>query len=478
MADILDLDATGQLAALSSQRISALDLLEAAVARAEQVEPAVNALAARDLDRARARARTLDDQRVRNEPAGRLFGLPMTIKDVLDVDGMPASAGIRKNLNRLAGDAAAVARVRAQGAVIWAKTNVAPNASDWQTFNDVYGATNNPWDLARTAGGSSGGAAAALACRVTALELGSDNAGSLRAPASFCGVLSHQPTYGLVPQRGHVPPEPGSLSEPDLNVIGPMARSVRDLRLLLSVVAGGQVPLEGRPESLQDLKVALWLDDPAFYIDGAVKAELERFAAALGPEGAKVQPVNSPIDGEELLEVYAWLLYSLPTGGSGSWTKLKNELKRPLARFAMAHGASPQSWALCTLAASARHDEWLEADEARAEFRRRMKSFFERWDVLVTPAAPVPAFPHDRRPKAKRTLKAADGSSVAYDAMVHWSALSTVCGLPAITLPVGLVNGLPVGVQLIGPRDGDARLLAIAQGIEERLGGYQPPPGF
>jgi amidase len=257
-----------------------------------------------------------------------------------------------------------------------------------------------------------------------------------------------------------------------------MARSVRDLRLLLSVMAGGHVPAEGRPESLQDLKAGLWLEDPAFYLDGAVKAELERFAAALGQEGVKVQPVNSPVDGEELLEVYVWLLYSLPTGGSSAWTKIRNELKRPAAKFAMAHGASPQSWALCTLAASARHKEWLEADEGRADFRRRMKSFFERWDVLIIPAAPVPPFPHDRRPKSKRSLEAADGSSVAYDSMVHWSALSTVCGLPAITLPAGLVNGLPVGVQLIGPRDGDARLLSIAQAVEERLGGYQPPPGF
>ena len=478
MKEILDLDATGQLAALNRRAVSSVELLEAAVDRADALQPTINALAARDVDRAVARARALDDQRIRGEPAGRLFGLPMTVKDVLDVEGLPASSGIRSYLNRTAGDAAAVARVRAQGAVIWCKTNVAPKASDWQTHNDLYGTTNNPWDLERTPGGSSGGAAAALACRITPLELGSDNAGSLRVPASFCGILSHQPTYGLVPQRGHVPPEPGSLSEPDLNVIGPMARSVRDLRLLLGVLAAGHVPPEGQPEELEDLRVGLWLDDPAFFIDGEVKAALTRFGEALEANGARVQPVNSPVDGEELLEVYVWLLYSLPSGGSGAWTKLKNELKRPLAKFAMRAGADPQSWALCTLAASARHKEWLEADEARAEFRRRLKAFFDRYDLLVLPAAPVPPFPHDTRPRSKRKLQTADGRSAPYDAMVHWSALSTVCGLPTITLPAGMVRGLPVGAQLVGPRDGDARLLSIAQGIEQRLGGYQPPPGF
>ncbi|HEX8570594.1 MAG TPA: amidase family protein [Caulobacteraceae bacterium] len=478
MSHILDQDATDQLAALDKRRVSAEEILEAAIIRAEAVDPKLNALAARDLDRARQRARTIDEQRARGEPPGRLAGLPMTIKDVLDVEGMPASSGVRENLKRIAGDAAAVARVRAQGAVIWAKTNAAPGASDWQTFNDLYGTTKNPWAPERTSGGSSGGAAAALAARLTPLEVGSDNAGSLRVPASFCGVLAHQPTYGLVPLRGHVPPDPGSLSEPDLNVIGPMARSVRDLRLLLSVLSSGQVPHEGRPEDLSELKAALWLDDPAFFIDGAVKDALKRFGMALEAEGAKVHPVNSPIDGEELLEVYVWLLYSLPTGASGPWTRVRNEVKRPFAKLAMSAGADPQSWALCTLAATARHREWLEADEARREFRRRMKAFFDRWDILVMPAAPVPPFPHDHRPRGKRKLQTADGRSAPYDAMVHWSALATVCGFPSVTLPTGVVDGLPIGVQIVGPADGDARLLSIAQGIEERLGGYERPPEF
>ena len=476
MSDLLDKDATAQLEALAARQVSAAELLEAAVARAEALDPKLHLMAARDLDRARQRAHLLDDQRAKGEVPGRLAGLPLTIKDVLDVEFMPASSGKRENLKRPAHDAASVGRIRSQGAVIWAKTNVAPNASDWQTFNDLYGRTNNPWDVSRTPGGSSGGAAVAVATGVTGLEVGSDNAGSLRAPASFCGVLSLQPTYGLVPQRGHVPPEPGSLSEPDLNVIGPIARSVRDLRLMISVLSAGHVPAEGRPAALAGLKAGLWLEEPGFFLDTAVKTALERFAADLGREGAEVVPIHGPVRGETLLETYVWLLYSLPGGSSGPLTRLQNEALRPFAKLALSRGASPQSWAGCTLAASARHTEWLHADEQRASFRRTMKSWFEKRDVLIAPAAPVPPFPHDNRKRSKRRLKTADGRSAPYEAMMHWSALSTVCGLPAVTLPAGMVEGLPIGVQLIGPRDGEGRLLAIAQAIEERLGGFRPPP--
>jgi amidase len=477
MSNVLDLDATGQLDALNARRISSAELLEAAIARAEALQPTLGALAASDLDRARQRAHVLDEQRAAGgDPPGRLAGLPMTIKDVLDVEFMPASSGKRAYLKRPASDAAVVSRIRAQGAVIWAKTNVPPNASDWQTFNDVYGRTNNPWDPERTPGGSSGGAAAAVAARITPLELGSDNAGSLRVPASFCGVMSLQPTYGSIPQRGHVPPEPGSLSEPDLNVIGPIARSTRDLRLLMSVLTSGGVAAQGRPAELPGLKAGLWLEEPGFFLDPAVKTVLERFAEDLGKEGVEVTPVHGPISGDALIETYVWLLYSLPGGGSGAWTKLKNEAMRPAAKLARRMGASPQSWAGCTLGATARHEEWLQADERRAAFRRTMKSWFGKHDVLIAPAAPVPPFPHDERKRSKRKLKTSEGRSAPYDAMIHWSALSTVCGLPALTLPVSSVNGLPVGAQLIGARDSEARLISIAQAVEERLGGYLPPP--
>src|SRR6185312_6048698 len=174
------------------------------------------------------------------------------------------SSGLNRLRQRQAQDAAAVRHAKQAGAVIWGKTNTPVLAGDWQTFNALYGTTNNQWDEARTTGGSSGGAAAALAAGVTALEIGSDIGGSLRVPASLCGVYSHKPTWGLVDQHGHVPPSPGSWSERDLNVVGPMARSARDLRLLLAVIEGGPLAAKAPAANLKESRIALWLDEPSF----------------------------------------------------------------------------------------------------------------------------------------------------------------------------------------------------------------------
>jgi len=225
MDELLSRDATDQLGALNAKRISAVELLKAALARHEATHKSLNAVVAVDLDKALAQAGAVDDLRARGEPVGLLAGLPMTVKDTFDVAGLPASSGLAAIRARMASDAAAVRHARAAGAIIWGKTNTPVLAGDWQTFNALYGTTNNPWDVTRTCGGSSGGAAAALAAGVTALEIGSDIGGSLRVPASFCGVYSHKPTWGLVDQQGHIPPTPGSWSERDLNVVGPMARS-------------------------------------------------------------------------------------------------------------------------------------------------------------------------------------------------------------------------------------------------------------
>ena len=236
MSDLLARDATAQLSALKAKEISAVELLKLSLARHEQTHSRLNAVVAADLERALDTAKAMDDLRAKGANLGPLCGLPMTIKDTLDVAGMAASSGVESLRRRKAEDAAAIAQVRQAGAVIWGKTNVPVMAADWQSFNGLYGVTNNPWDVTRTPGGSSGGAAAALAAGVTPLEMGSDIGGSLRVPASFCGVFSHKPTWGLVSQRGHVPPTPGTHAERDLNVVGPMARSARDLRLLLSVM--------------------------------------------------------------------------------------------------------------------------------------------------------------------------------------------------------------------------------------------------
>ena len=478
MSDLLSLDATGQLAALGSKRISASELLEAARQRWQAVNGEVNAVVATDWDRARDRARAIDDHRAKGDTLGPLAGLPMTVKDSLDAEGMPASSGLDVFRHGNRHDAVAVAHARQAGAIIWGKTNTPVLTGDWQTFNALYGQTNNPWDLERTPGGSSGGSAAALATRMTALEIGSDIGGSLRVPASFCGVYSHKPTWGLVSQVGHVPPRPGHVAERDLNVVGPMARSARDLRLLLSVLEAGAVSSKGHaPVELKGLRVGLWLDEPAFVLDPEVRAVIEGFAADLAREGAEIVPVRAPVDAQVLLETYTTLLTGVLAEDMPPGRMRRMERLRGAAKLARSLGAGRESWAGQVLRYTITHREWLAADEARAKLVAQARPLFGRMDVMMAPIAPVAAFPHDHRPFQNRRLELSDGTKAPYGAMLRWIALATACGLPATAIPAGQTpDGLPVGVQLIGPRGGDSRTLAAAEAIEARLGGFVAPP--
>lgn len=477
MADLLRRDATGQLAALTAKDVSAVELLKLALARHEATHARLNVVIAADLDRALDAARAVDDLRLRGETLGPLAGLPMTIKDTLDVAGLPASSGLEAFRHRMAEDAVAVTHARRAGAVIWGKTNVPVMAGDWQSFNAVYGTSNNPWDVARTPGGSSGGAAGALAAGVTALEIGSDIAGSLRVPASFCGVFSHKPTWGMVSQRGHVPPAPGAHIERDLNVVGPMARSARDLRLLLSVIENGPIAAKARPADLPSLRVGLWLDEPLFPLDPEVRVVLETLAGELAAAGAEIQPISSPVPADQLMAAFQTLLGAIIGGDLPPALRRRARRARALADLAGSVGIDLKSWGGLSRAYAASHAEWIAADEVRARLSHVMGELFLRFDVILAPVTPRVAFPHDHRPFAARRLQLADGTQAPYSAMMNWVALATACRLPVTVVPAGLsASGLPVGMQIIGPRGGDSRTLAVAQAIDETLRGYIPPP--
>ena len=476
MADILDLDAGGQIAALTAKRVSAVELLKAAMARHEQVHQLVNAVVMADPERALERARAIDDLRSKGEVVGPLAGLPMTIKDTFDVVGMPASSGLETMRRRLAEDATAVASTRAAGAVIWGKTNVPVMAADWQSFNGLYGVTNNPWDLTRTPGGSSGGAAAALATRITALEIGSDIGGSLRVPASFCGVFSHKPTWGLVPQHGHVPPRPGSWVERDLNVVGPLARSARDLRLLLSVIANGAVAPKAPAAELKSARIGLWIDEPLFPLDPEVRAVVAGLAQQLAAAGADVTPIPSPVDARALMASYHTLLGGVLGEDMPPQVMRQMQMMRPFARMAMKRGADALSPSAMALAYTATHREWMEADAVRCRLRHEVGGLFDRFDAVLAPATPVAAFPHDHRAFQTRGLTLSTGVAIPYNSMLSWIALATSLGLPSTAVPAGRTpGGLPVGAQLIGPVGGDARTLALAQAIDENIRGFVAP---
>jgi amidase len=474
--DLLLADATDQLAALRAGRVGARTLLLAAIARTDGVGRAVNAVVARDADRALSEADAIDAARSRGEPLGPLAGLPMTVKGIFDIEGLPASAGMKSLLGRTARDAEAVARVRAAGAVVWGHTNTPEGSAGFQAANKLYGVTRNPWDLGRTPGGSSGGSAAALAAGLTALEIGADIAGSLRVPAAFCGVACHRPSWGLVSQRGLVPP-PGFMADYDLLVAGPMARSVRDLQLLLSVLA--DVPAAPTPK-LGGLRLGLWLDEPAFPLDPEVRAALEAFAGRLQGEGAAVTAMASPLPAREMLSAYMTLMLAALSGGLPPALRLGFELFRGPARIAAALGAGPLSWAHGTLGYTARHHEWLAASEQRARMKAEVAGLFARCDAILAPVAPTPAFPHDPKgTDATRRLTLSDGRVIRYIETLDWIALATLCDLPVTVIPVGLTpDGLPVGVQIIGAPGADAPTLAIAAALEPVAGGFRAPPGF
>jgi len=288
-------------AAIRERKVGALELLDHYLARIERFNPKLNAVIALRLEHARERARAADAALARGEVWGPLHGLPMTVKESYQVAGLPTTwghTGFRDNMARE--DAVVVQRLEAAGAIVFGKTNVPYLLQDFQSYNEIYGTTNNPWDIARIPGGSSGGSAAALAAGLTGLETGSDIGGSIRNPAHFCGVFGHKPTHNVVPLRGH---SLGGLSFADISVVGPLARAAEDLALYMDCVAGADLwhapgwtlTLPAAKSSrLQDWRVAVWLDHPLSPVDRAVGDRIQRAAAALAKAGATVSDTARP----------------------------------------------------------------------------------------------------------------------------------------------------------------------------------------
>ena len=470
------------LGALDRGEVSSTEVLSAMIANIEAHNPAVNAVVAMDFERAHAEAAAADDLYASGDERGPLHGLPMTIKDVwetLDLATSSGSPALREHLAER--DADVVRLLRRAGAIIWAKTNVPLWASDHQSYNDVHGTTNNPWDLTRTAGGSSGGAAAAVACGMSTLEVGSDIGASIRLPASFNGVFGLKTTHGLISGRGHIPGRPGSLRQGDLEVFGPMGRSCGDLRILLEIltasqtafggVPGAALPMFTSPPDIVNLRVGIWSDDPVAPVDAGVRSVVEQVGADLEAAGALVDTEIRPtIASEKLFDIYLRLLNSemSTTGDAEHFAAL---VKR-------GEGDDDEIGTLFARNATMRHRDWLRADEARAHAMVAWERVFEEVDVVVAPAAPVPAFPHDiERSYNARTLHV-NGQELPYSNLLFWAGLATMPLLPAVTIPVGMTaDGLPIGVQVIGPKWSDHKLLGMGEEIASVLGArFTPPP--
>jgi amidase len=376
-----------------------------------------------------------------------------------------------------------VRRLRQAGAVIFGKTNTPTLAGDWQTYNPIFGTTNNPWDTSRTTGGSSGGAAAAVATGMTSLELGSDIGGSIRLPSNWCGVCGHKPTWGIVPQRGHLPPAPGALADTDLGVMGPIARTVEDLELAIEVLAGAagheavgwRLALPPpRATTLRELRVAAWFDDAAFPVDPQVRTVLEAAAGALRTAGARIAETRPAVELPEIVRTYQQLLYPILLG-----TMAQESFDGFTALAAALPVEDDGPLARSVRFATLRHRDWIFADERREQVRALMADYFRDVDVLLMPVAPVAAIPHDHsEPFTDRVIRWTGGTR-PYTDLFGWIALTTMAYLPATVVPVGRTpGGLPVGVQIVGPYLEDRTTLAAGRAVAEVVGGFAPPPGF
>lgn len=483
MAETIDTFATAteMLAALSNGQISAAELAELHIARIERLDPVLNAIPIRCFEAARARAAAADRSRAAGE-TGALLGLPLTIKDCIDVAGLLGTAGVPDFAERVPDlDAPVSARALQAGAVLLGKTNVPPMAGDWQADNPIFGRTNNPWDLNRTPGGSTGGGAAALAAGLTPLEFGSDIGGSIRVPAAFCGVFGHRPSETALPRSGHFPGTPLPNAGAVMGVLGPLARSAEDLELAFDVVAGPELGEDvawrleigpARADTLAGFRVAV-LPWPAWLpLDAEIAAGQARLAEQLRALGATVGTAQPDAfgDGRAHFALYLSLLGAMTSPGLG-----------PEERAAMAAGY--RSWgdefgAAMAAGLDGNPSDYIIWHAQREVYRHSYRAFFRDWDILLAPITLVPPFEHTQVPMDERTLTI-DGVTVPYLFQVAPPGFATLAGQPATPFPIRLNHaGLPLGLQAIGPYLEDRTPLRFAQLVAREFGGFQRPPAF
>ncbi|MEV0767104.1 amidase [Nocardia salmonicida] len=469
--------------ALRAGEVTSVELTEDAIARIERDDETINAICVRDFDRARVAARRADQARAGGEDRP-LLGVPVTVKESYDMAGLPTTWGMPHNKDFVpAEDAIQVSRLEAAGAVMLGKTNVPLGLRDVQSFNEIYGTTNNPWDHSRTPGGSSGGSSAALASGFGALSIGSDIGGSLRTPAHFCGIYAHKPTLGLAANRGMVAPPAQALPvDLDLAVVGPMARTARDLTLLLDVMAGPDPLTLGkaydsrlppaRHERLHDFRVLVLDEHPLIGTGIAVQAGVNRVADALVDSGARVERHSALLpDLAEAATIYMQLLFA--GSGAGFPVEAYEQLRTQAAELSI-HDQSLDAMRLRGLVFT--HRDWVEANNRRELHRHGWRQLFAEFDAVVCPITPTPAFPHDHDPDLLGRRIDIDGVEYPYLDQLVWAGLATMPGLPATAIPTGLSSeGLPVGVQLVGPMFEDRTPLRLAELLEQKIGGFRAP---
>jgi amidase len=477
--DLTYLPATRLAELTRAREIGCLELLDHYIARVERLDPRLNAVVVRDFDRARDRARQLDQRTDRSAP---LFGVPMTIKESYNVAGLRTTWGVLAQKDYVApANALAVDRLLDAGVVLFGKTNVPVMLADYQSFNPIYGTTNNPWDVSLAPGGSSGGGAAALAAGFAALEAGSDIGSSIRNPAHFCGIFGHKPTWGICPPLGHS--MGGAVSQADISVIGPLARSAADLSVALDAMAGPE-PIEAgwkldlpppRATAFKGLRVAVMTDHPLSEVDASITDGLRALGDFLRREGAIVSFDARPA-------------FDLAQGHRLFVQMLRATTSARTDAAAMAHwraeaerlGPDDDSYyAMMARGISMPHRDFLVGNETRQRMRRAWAAFFQDWDVFLCPPAASAAQPHDQAGERWQRTITVNGRKVPATDQMFWAGISGFYLLPATVAPLAAsAAGLPVGVQIVGPQYGDRTTLAVAAMLEAGWRGFIPPPGW
>jgi amidase len=477
--------------AIRDRTVSSLEILEAYLNQISQHNPQLNAIATLDEERATEQAKAADAALARGEIWGALHGVPITIKDTLETAGLRTTSSHQPLADYFPRqDATAVIRLRNAGAVILGKTNPAKLAGDYQSNSPVFGRANNPWDLNRTPGGSTGGGGAAVAAGLSPLELGSDIGGSIRVPAHFCGVFGLKPTDRLVPTNGHIPELPGmSKSIRHMLTVGPLARSVEDLRLCLSLISGADdrqpeippVPLENPTErSLKDYRF-VWTDQ---FGDVPVTAEtrstLHKLVEVLTNLGCCIEQHNPPnFDFNAAWETYGTVsafevgaaqplsfdaIRLLLTYEFYERTQTQNKRRSPITRG---------FWRTATFSLQSYMTALTERDRLIA----LMDRFLNDWDVWLCPVATVPAFTHHPLGKPIEV----DGVRLSYVmACGAYTTIFNLTGHPVVVLPVGQSKEglLPIGVQVVGRRWKDMALLSVAEKLTEVSEPLAHPLGY
>jgi amidase len=470
--------------AIKKGQISSVELTQHILDRIHRYNPSINAIVTLTKDKALAQARTADEALAKGQVLGQLHGVPITIKDAFKTAGVRTTVGapsLSKYVPKT--DAVAVSRLRKAGAVLLGHTNVSFMLWDWQSYNDLFGTTNNPWDIKRTPGGSTGGGAAALAAGLSYLSLGSDQGGSIRIPAHFCGVYGHKPTLNLIPLEGHVPPLPDIQHIPpyDLNVAGPMARDASDLKLAIEVLGGPEPQKEiayswklppARKTRLADYRLGYVIDDPLCPPSSEVADVISNAVEALGRAGVRLKEGwPSQINPSVQYDTYRYLLASTFA------SDLKPDQFERLRERAKKQDGTHE--AIRALALTSLHGSFMEASRGRIAARAAWQEYFREYDAFLMPTAFIPAFPHDHSPSFwGRRLSTPEGER-RYEDMLFWICFATLSGLPATTAPAGLTrSGLPVGIQILGPYLEDATPIDVAKKIADVIGGFRPPKGF